>query len=67
MLTKGKMNDTVMRLWREEEGQDLIEYVLLVALIALLVAAAFPNFANAIAGVFTKATNCVSAPSAANC
>ena len=30
------MNTTVMRLWKEEEGQDLTEYALLMVLIALV-------------------------------
>ena len=37
---------------RDEEGQDLVEYVLLVALIALAVAAIFPAVEGAITGVF---------------
>jgi Flp pilus assembly pilin Flp len=61
------MKHSLMRLWKEEEGQDLIEYVLLVALIALLVAASFPALASTLSTQFTKATSCVNAPSAANC
>ncbi len=61
------MKNMFIRLWKEEEGQDLIEYVLLVALIALLVAATFPALAAALTAQFTKAMNCVNAPSAANC
>ena len=37
------MKTMMMRLWKEEEGQDLIEYALLVSLIALIAAAAFPT------------------------
>jgi pilus assembly protein Flp/PilA len=48
------MKNVLMRLWREEEGQDLIEYALLVALIGLVVAAAIPALATAITGVYTK-------------
>jgi len=55
------------RLWKEEEGQDLIEYALLVALIALAAAAVFPALANAIDGVYNAATTCMANPSAANC
>jgi Flp pilus assembly pilin Flp len=40
------------RLLRDEEGQDLVEYVLLVSLIALAVAAAFPPVTAAITAVF---------------
>jgi pilus assembly protein Flp/PilA len=43
------------RLWKEEDGQDLIEYALLVALIALAAAVGFPPVATAIQNVFTKA------------
>ncbi len=61
------MKSIVMRLWSEDEGQDLIEYVLLVALIALLVAAAFPALASAISNQFTNVTNCVNTPSSGSC
>ena len=48
------------KLWKEEEGQDLIEYALLVSLIGLVVAAAFPPLGNAIEGVFNTAKTCMS-------
>jgi pilus assembly protein Flp/PilA len=47
----------IKRLWKEEKGQDLIEYALLVALIALAAAAGFPALATAIQNVFTAAQN----------
>ena len=50
------MKHILMRLWKEEEGQDLIEYALLVALIALGVAAVFPKLAAAIVLTFSDAT-----------
>ena len=50
---------SLKRLWREEQGQDLIEYALLVSLIGLVVAAAFPALGNAIEGVFNKADTCM--------
>ncbi len=49
------MKHMLKRLWKEEEGQDLIEYALLVALIALVVAAGFPPLATAIENVFNRA------------
>lgn len=55
------MKNFMLRLWKEEEGQDLIEYVLLVALIALLVAVGFPAVANAINAQFNKAVACMNA------
>jgi Flp pilus assembly pilin Flp len=54
------MKNIMMRLWKEEDGQDLIEYVLLVALVALATAAAFPPIVLAIKGVFTTAGTCLS-------
>ena len=51
------------RLVQDAGGQDLVEYVLLVALIGLAVAAAIPQAAQAIAGIFTETINCVQAGS----
>ena len=45
---------TLRRLLRDDEGQDLVEYVLLISLIALAVAAAFPPVTAAITQVFTN-------------
>jgi Flp pilus assembly pilin Flp len=43
-----------IRNWlQREEGQDMIEYVLLVVLIALIVAAFIPPVTTAISGAFT--------------
>lgn len=39
-------------LWREEEGQDLVEYALLVVLVALGVVVAMGRLADAIRYVF---------------
>ena len=50
------MKDLMLRLWREEEGQDLTEYALLLVLIALAVAAVLPAFAAALMNVFNNAT-----------
>ncbi len=48
------MRDLIARLLRDDDGQDLVEYVLLVSLIALAVAAAFPPVTAAITAVFTN-------------
>ena len=58
---------TLARLWKEEEGQDLIEYALLVALMALATAATFPTVASAIDQILTTAQNCLTAGTAASC
>ena len=48
------MKNLMLRVLREDEGQDLVEYVLLVSLIALAVALAFPPVTQAITGVFNR-------------
>ncbi len=41
--------------WKEEEGQDLIEYTLLIAFVALASAALFINAGSSINRIWTKA------------
>jgi Flp pilus assembly pilin Flp len=43
------------RLWREEEGQDLVEYALLIVLISLAMIVAMGNLAKGISDVFSNA------------
>jgi pilus assembly protein Flp/PilA len=49
------MKTVLARLWKEEEGQDLTEYALLLVLIALGSMAALSPLAGAINNVFSKA------------
>jgi len=49
----------IRRLAVEAEGQDLVEYALLLCLVALVVAAAFPPISAAISGAFTRAAGCL--------
>jgi len=42
------------RLWREEEGQDLVEYGLLVILIGVFAIAAMGNLATGISTMFSS-------------
>ena len=53
------MKTMLKRLWKEEEGQDLIEYALLVALIALIAATVFPTIGADLNVIFTKADTCL--------
>jgi pilus assembly protein Flp/PilA len=46
------MKHFLIRLWREEEGQDLVEYGLLVALVALAATAGMNALASAINSTF---------------
>ena len=40
--------------WHDTEGQDLVEYALMVGLVAVVAVAAMPALTTAITGVFTK-------------
>lgn len=51
------MNHFLSTLWADESGQDLAEYVLLLVLIAVVVAAAIILFRDAIVNGFNRATN----------
>jgi pilus assembly protein Flp/PilA len=52
------MDPLVLRLWREESGQDLTEYALLLLLISLAAIASMQRIATAIRTAFnTSATN----------
>jgi pilus assembly protein Flp/PilA len=45
-----------MRLWKEEEGQDLTEYGLLLVLVALVAVTSMKTVGAAISNIFTNAT-----------
>jgi pilus assembly protein Flp/PilA len=49
------MKNLMIRLWKEEEGQDLTEYALLLVLLSLAAVASLSSLAGAINGVFSKA------------
>jgi pilus assembly protein Flp/PilA len=50
-----EMKNLLMRLWKEEEGQDLTEYALLLVLVALAAIGSLGTLASAINDVFSKA------------
>ena len=49
------MKKVLVRLWREEEGQDLTEYALLLVLLSLAAVAFLGALATAINNVFSNA------------
>ena len=49
------MKNLLKRLWSDEEGQDLVDYALLLVLLSLAAIGALGTLANAINAVFTKA------------
>jgi pilus assembly protein Flp/PilA len=54
-LEREFMNNLLMRLWKEEEGQDLTEYALLLVLLSLAAVATLNTLAGAIKNVFSNA------------
>jgi pilus assembly protein Flp/PilA len=54
------MKNLSVRLWKEEEGQDLTEYGLLLVLIALAAIATMQSLASAISNVFSNASGSLS-------
>lgn len=51
------MKELLLRLWREEEGQDLTEYALLLVLLSLAAVAFLNPLAAAINNVFSNAAS----------
>jgi pilus assembly protein Flp/PilA len=51
------MKNLLMRLWHEEDGQDLVEYALLIVLVALAAVAGMKALASAINQTFSNAAN----------
>jgi pilus assembly protein Flp/PilA len=49
------MKSFLFRLWKEEEGQDLIEYGLLLVLVALLAIASLKVIGSAVSDIFSNA------------
>jgi Flp pilus assembly pilin Flp len=53
------MKNILMRLWKEEEGQDLLEYALLLVFIVLVAAVSIAPLGSAIGNIFVNANTCV--------
>jgi pilus assembly protein Flp/PilA len=51
-----EMKVLVNRLWRDEEGQDLTEYALLLVLVSLAAITAMKSLATQISNVFSNAS-----------
>ena len=57
------MKSFVQRFWREEAGQDLIEYTLLMAFVALASAALFIGAGTSIKGIWSVTNSQLAAAS----
>ncbi len=51
----GQMKKLLSRLWREQQGQDLVEYALLLVLIALIAVASITTVGQAVSNAFSNA------------
>jgi pilus assembly protein Flp/PilA len=51
------MKNILLRLWNEEAGQDLVEYALLVVLIALAAVVSMKALATAVSTVYSTAAS----------
>ncbi len=49
------MKNLLIRLWKDEEGQDLVEYALLLVLLSLAAVGSLSTLATAINGTFGNA------------
>ena len=56
---------TLRNFWNDDRGQDLIEYTLLMAFVALASAALFLGAGNSIMGIWTSTNTQLSAANAA--
>jgi Flp pilus assembly pilin Flp len=53
---------TIMnRLWKDESGQDLVEYTLILGFVALASAALYATISTDILDIWTKASNAMKA------
>jgi pilus assembly protein Flp/PilA len=57
------MKNLLKRLWQEEEGQDLVEYGLLIFLVALAAIASMKGLASSISAVFGSAATSLTSTS----
>jgi|tagenome__1003787_1003787.scaffolds.fasta_scaffold14597222_2 Flp pilus assembly pilin Flp len=54
------MHSLLLQLWRDETGQDLIEYALLVALVATGSAILMPmSVQHTMSGIYSKVNSCL--------
>ena len=61
-IPEKRMKQLLARLWREEEGQDLTEYALLLVLLTLAAIGSLSTLATAVNGVFVNAATNLTTP-----
>ena len=55
-----RLRNNVKRLVRDESGQTVMEYALMLVLVALAISAAFPPVQTAVSAVFTDVSTALS-------
>jgi Flp pilus assembly pilin Flp len=67
-MKSGEMNKmaTVRNFWNDDQGQDLIEYTLLMAFVALASAALFIGAGGSISGIWTTSNSQIAAANTAS-
>jgi pilus assembly protein Flp/PilA len=53
--------ETVKSLWQDEEGQDLVEYALLLVFLALAAIAILPTLGSSVNKVFSQSNSALNA------
>lgn len=53
-----------LRIWKDNRGQDLIEYALMAGFVAVAAGAIMPTVATSISTIFSKISNTMSAAAA---
>ncbi len=51
------MGERVLQFWREEDGQDLIEYTLLMAFVMFTIIGLASGFGSSVAGITSKSNS----------
>ena len=51
------------KIWRDERGQDLIEYALMAGFVAVAAGAIMPNIASSISTIFSQVSSVLSSAS----
>jgi len=62
-----RFRDVLRAFVADEEGATMIEYALLVALIAVVVAVALVTLGTTVSARYTQVSSCISTPTAATC
>ena len=54
-----KLSAAILKLWNDEQGQDLVEYALAAGLVAVAAVACMPGLSGTVNTVFTKIANII--------